>query len=100
MADAGLHDSLAVLELRHQHEECVEVIGVETVRADRDDSSEQQGAEPGRWVHGEDPVPERDAPSRRVNATVEHLELRQDHRLVKLLATASRHRLGVASSSG
>ena len=50
MTDAGLHDALAVLELRHEDEQRVEVVRVELVGADRDDAAEQQRPEARRRV--------------------------------------------------
>ncbi len=79
VADARLHDSLAVLELRHEHEKCVEVVRVQRVCAHGHDAAEQQGTEPGRRVDRKDPMAECDTPSRRVRAAVENLELGQDH---------------------
>ena len=89
VTDAGLHDSLTVFELRHQHEQRVEIVGVQGIRANRDDAAEEQRTEPGRWVDRQHPMTESDAPSRRVHATVEHLELGQDH-VLKLLARSAR----------
>ena len=64
--DTRLHDALAVLELRHENEQRVEVVGVEVVRADRHDPAEEQRPEAGRWVDRQHAASERDAASRRV----------------------------------
>jgi hypothetical protein len=79
VADARLHDPLAVLELRHEDEERVEIVRVQRVCADRDDAAEQQRTEAGRGVDRKDSVAECDASGRRVRAAMEHLELGQDH---------------------
>jgi hypothetical protein len=101
MADARLHDSLTVLELRHEHEERVEVVRVQRVRTHRDDAAEEQWTEPGRRVDRKHPMAECDAPSRRVRAAVEHLELGQDHLVqptgrVCLLSPSAGSRVSVA----
>ena len=79
MTDPGLRDALPPLDLVHQVDQLVTVIGVEVGREVRGDGSEQDAAEPGRRVGGQVEGSQRHATCRCHGAREERFELRQHH---------------------
>ncbi len=76
---ARLHDPVAALDLVDQAVHVGMQLVVDAVDVTGDDGAEQQPAEAGRRVDGEDEVAERQAPGGHGRARVPHLELGEQH---------------------
>ena len=79
VAQAGLRDAHAGLELEGEAVEVVEQLGVELVHVGRHDPAEEDAAEAGRRVHRQAQPTQGHPAGGRDRARVEDLELGQDH---------------------
>jgi len=79
VAQAGLDDALAPLDLVHETMEIGQQVEVDGAEVGGHDGAEQDAAESGRRVDGEHQMAERDAPRRGEGARMPHLELGQQH---------------------
>ena len=79
VAELGLHDPVADLEVVHEPAQPVAVLAVELLGGDGGDPAQQHGTEARRGVGGQVAATERDATRRRDRPVVEHLELGQEH---------------------
>ena len=82
VSQARLHDPVAALDLVDQAVHVGKQLVVDAVDVIGDDGTEQQPAEAGRRVDGEDQVTERQAPGRYCRARVPDLELGEQHGVV------------------
>ena len=79
VAEPGLHDPLAAVDLVDETMDVGHEVVVDLVEVGGDDGAEQQAAEAGRRVRREHEVAERDPPGRRHRPRVPHLQLSQQH---------------------
>jgi hypothetical protein len=84
MAQPRLHDTLAVIHLGEQPMDVGDQIPIDIIEMGGDDRTEEQTAESGDRIDGQDQVPERHPASWCDGTRVPHLQLGQQH-LVRLL---------------